>query len=122
MTFDEYIDLISRAYFTISFGEGMDGYFIQPQSVGSIGFAVYNSDFFPDESWKDLLNVYTDYIDMSVNISNDINNLLNDKNLYSKTIDTTLNKITKLYDKNSFKDNLKHFYNKNYDFYPQNKE
>ena len=53
-----YMDYIAKAMFVISFGEGFDGYFIQPCLVGSVGIAVYNERFFPDSSWKELDNVY----------------------------------------------------------------
>lgn len=119
MTFNEYMDLISRAYFTITFGEGLDGYFSQPQYVGSVGFAAYNDDFFPDESWKDLLNVYKNYDEMFEKITNDMKKLLNNQELYAQTINDTLNKINKFYNKEQFKDNLLRFYNNKYDFYPK---
>jgi hypothetical protein len=62
------MDLISRAFFTITFGEGMDGYFLQPAVVKSIGVAVYNDNFFPDRSWLNLDNVFENYDDLSKNI------------------------------------------------------
>lgn len=119
MTFSQYLDLISKAFFTVTFGEGMDGYFIQPARIGSIGFAVYNDNFFPDESWKDLLNVYKNYDDMFENIINDMHNLLNNKDLYYQTVKNTVAKRDKLYGESKYKDNLKRFYNKQYDFYPK---
>lgn len=82
MPFDEYMDLIAKAYFTISFGEGFDGYFNQPQAVRGLGMAVYNSDFFPDESWLELKNVYKSPADMENNIVNDIKELSANKELY----------------------------------------
>lgn len=119
MTFFEYIDLISRAFFTITFGEGMDGYFLQPEEVGSIGFAVYNDEFFPDKSWADMLNVFSSYDDMHENISKVMKKLLKDKDLYKKTSEYAYSKIKELYNLGAFEDNLKRFYEQKYDFYPR---
>ena len=119
LTFSEYMDLISKAYFTITFGEGMDGYFTQPQYVNSVGLAAYNDEFFPNTSWKNLKNVYKSYDEMQDLIVDDIKHLSNNKELYTQTIIEMLNKNNELYQENKYKDNLKRFYNKEYDFYPQ---
>lgn len=116
MTFDEYMDLIAKAYFVITFGEGMDGYFIQPQFVGSIGFAVYNESFFPNKSWKDLRNVYKNYEEMEEVIVADIEDLLENKEEYNSTIEKFKNEISKLYSIDKFQENLRKFYKKDYTF------
>ena len=118
LTFAQYMDLISKAYFTITFGEGMDGYFIQPQFVNSIGFAVYNDNFFPDKTWKELKNVYNSYEDLINNITNDMRKLIENEEEYNKIISETLTRHKKLYKFDWWIDNLKRFYTKNYDFFP----
>ena len=112
MTFGEFMDLISRAYFTITFGEGMDGYFSQPHYVNSIGFAVYNDTFFPNKEWKKLKNIYSSYDDMYHNIIIDIQNYANNKQKYEQIIQDFMDMITKIYQKSKFEDNLKRFYKK----------
>lgn len=47
MSFDEYKRTISRAKWTLTFGEGWDGYYLQPYFSSSIGFAVFNETFCP---------------------------------------------------------------------------
>lgn len=116
ITFAQYMDLISRAYFTITFGEGMDGYFIQPFYVNSIGFAVYNDTFFPNKQFKDLVNVYNSYDEMYQRIVDDIKYYSNNKKQYEHIIQKSINIITKIYRKSHFEDNLKRFYEKKYDF------
>ena len=118
MTFTEYMDLISRAFFTITFGEGMDGYFGQPQYVNSMGFAVYNDNFFPDESWKNLKNVYLSYDEMLDNIVSDIKRYSENKNEYEHIIEEFIDKNSKIYQFSKFEDNLKRFYKQEYDFMP----
>lgn len=68
----QFLDLIADALFCISFGEGFDGYYIQPYYAGSIGISVYNDSFFPDSQFKDFPFVYSSYEKMEHNIVDDI--------------------------------------------------
>lgn len=116
MTFSEYMDLIARAYFTITFGEGFDGYFNQPYVVGGLGMAVFNPDFFPDKSWLELKNVYGSPEDMENNIVNDIKELSANKELYYSLISKMKEKLSTLYGEDLFKRNLEKFYKKEYTY------
>lgn len=116
MTFSEYMDLIARAYFTITFGEGFDGYFNQPHVVGGLGMAVFNPDFFPDKSWLELKNVYGSPEDMENNIVNDIKELSANKELYYSLINKIKEKLFILYGEDLFKRNLEKFYKKEYTY------
>ena len=118
MTFSEYMSLIGRAFFTITFGEGMDGYFLQPEVVGSIGFAVYNERFFPNDSWNSLKNVYNSYEEMVKEIADFMRLLLKDRVLYEQTVAETLTEMQSVYKSGAFKDNLERFYKEDYDFIP----
>jgi hypothetical protein len=68
ITFDKYMDLATRCRFSISFGEGFDGYVAQPTYQNGIGFAVYNEDFFPSAKLRDLPNIFSSDDDMIENI------------------------------------------------------
>ena len=114
MTFAEYMDLISKAFFTVTFGEGFDGYFNQPLSVGSLSFAVYNDEFFPDKSWKELDNVYSSFEEMKEKIAGDMKRLLSDSNKYNETVQKSKEKKEELYSKEKFMKNLRNFYAENY--------
>jgi hypothetical protein len=118
MTFDAYMETITNAMFTITFGEGFDGYFIEPAIVGSVGLAVYNDAFFPNAKWKKMANVYADYDDMLKNIARDIKNLSNNPREYDKLAKNMLDEINKIYPREKYVDNLERFYNKKYDFMP----
>ncbi len=48
MAYDEYLKTISRAKWTLTFGEGWDAYYIQPYFSSSIGFTVFNEAFCPE--------------------------------------------------------------------------
>jgi hypothetical protein len=58
ITFDRFMDLATRCMFSITFGEGFDGYLAQPTLQGGVGFAVYNDDFFPSPHFKDYENIF----------------------------------------------------------------
>lgn len=118
MTFTEYMDLISRAFFTITFGEGFDGYYLQPPVVESIGFAVYNNEFFPSENWLKFDNVFKSYDEMHENIVGIIKQLQSDRESYLSLSKQVKTKHDKLYSYEKFHSNLKRFYNKDYDFVP----
>ena len=57
LTYQEYKKLVSTARWTLTFGEGLDGYFIEPVFSGAIAFAVYNEIFFTPD-FKPLQTVY----------------------------------------------------------------
>ncbi len=49
MTYRQYREVIQRAKYALTFGEGLDGYFVEPIFSGGIGLAFYNDRFFtPD--------------------------------------------------------------------------
>ena len=60
MSFDEYRQTISRAKWTLTFGEGWDAYYIQPYFSRSIGFTVFNEAFCP-EHMRAVPTVFPDY-------------------------------------------------------------
>ncbi len=118
LTFAEYMDLISRAFFTVTFGEGMDGYLNQPIYKNSLGLAVYNEDFFPGKSWMNLRNIYPDYETMIRNICSDLQELYSDSDLYYKVIEEHRQMLGSIYVTNNYVDNLRRFYLGEYDFFP----
>jgi FkbM family methyltransferase len=75
MALDDYLDLASRAMFSITFGEGMDGYYIEPILAGAISFAVYNSTFFPTE-FKNHPGIFQDWNSVVSRLPEIVNNLL----------------------------------------------
>ena len=118
LTFSEYMDLIARSYFTITFGEGMDGYFLQPSAVGSVGIAVYNNEFFPNKTWNNLFNVYTSYEELLNNITTDLKKMISNKDLYYQTSSAVTEKCKEIYSFEGWLNNIKRFYQRNYDFIP----
>ncbi len=60
MAYEEYKRLIVAAKWSLTFGEGLDGYFIEPIFSGAISFAVYNERFFTPD-FGALATVYASY-------------------------------------------------------------
>lgn len=83
MHLNDYKKLISKAMFTITFGEGYDGYFLEPYLSDSIGFCVLNKTFFPKE-FKKQPTTYSSWSEMLNNIVEDIKKYENNENLYTK--------------------------------------
>ena len=71
MTYSVYLQIISEARFSLTFGEGLDGYFLEPVFSGGIGIAVYNNRFF-DEEYKNLPFVYASWDDLAECFSADV--------------------------------------------------
>ena len=58
MKYRKYREIIQRAKFSITFGEGLDGYFVEPIFCGGIGLAIYNDRFFTPD-YKDLEGIFS---------------------------------------------------------------
>jgi hypothetical protein len=109
LRYEDYKDFASRAKFTITFGEGFDGYFLETCFSGGVAFAVYNDDFFPSKTFSKFENTYDSYANMQKNICNDIN-FLNYRALYKKIVQKNFDEISKFYSFSTYKNNLKEFY------------
>ena len=114
MKYVDYLKLIGKAKWMITFGEGLDGYFVESLRSGTVAFSVYNSMFFSEE-YKNLDNVYSNYNQLYENIVDDIRRL-NRQDLYVKIVEKC-NKIDKkMYDDNEYKNNIKNYYLGKYTF------
>lgn len=71
MTYSAYLKIISEAKFSLTFGEGLDGYFAEPVFSGGIGVAVYNDRYFSEE-YKKLPFVYASWEDLAQNFAADV--------------------------------------------------
>ena len=102
ITFDTYIDLASRCMFSITFGEGFDGYLSQPMQLGGVGFAVYNDRFFPNSKFHKLYNIFDNKEMMLRDLPIRIKKLLAHPKLYKSTNLKFLDLHNKLYDKKNY--------------------
>lgn len=119
MPYETYLKYITKAYFVITFGEGFDGYLLEAIRLNTVGIAVYNMEFFPNEKWKNLRNIFNSYEDLCENLVNFINELLDSKKVYNDVCFCCQELYNQEYQEKAFNNNLKRFYESNYDFYPK---
>lgn len=114
LKYDNYKDLASKAKFSITFGEGLDGYFIETVFSGGISFAVYNEYFFSDE-FKNLEVLYNSFNELNEKIADKIKSLDNEVE-YNKVHQKISKIVNKIYSLDHLENDLKEYYTKKYDF------
>ncbi|QJX47552.1 hypothetical protein HMJ29_11620 [Hymenobacter taeanensis] len=112
MRYEDYKLLESKAKWSISFGEGLDGYIVGPTLRGGIGFAVYNKEFFTEE-FLNLPNIFDNFDTLAQNVVSFIEN--NDtKLLYENVRLSAYEIIDSKFNYHDFKNNVKLFYEEKY--------
>jgi hypothetical protein len=119
ITFDRFMDYATRCLFSITFGEGFDGYLAQPIHQGGIGFAVYDDRFFPSSHFKQYLNIFNDADEMINCICDRIQFLLNDRPAYVKLNDQFRKEYHKLYRYEEYVDQIKKLALKQFEVFPK---
>lgn len=114
MKYDVYKKNIGKAKFAITFGEGLDGYFIEPILSGGIGFAVKNSIFF-NHQFENASTVYKNYETLYDTIIEDIKKLDNEI-MYNKLNEELIQKAEEIYSLNRLEKNIENYYLGNIDF------
>jgi uncharacterized protein (DUF3084 family) len=104
--------LIAKAKWSLTFGEGLDGYFVEMALTGGVPFAVYNDRFFPPE-FRDLPTVYDTWPDLQIFIVKDIPNLDHDA-LYHAAGEPIRKELNHLYDRERYRENVRLFYEEQY--------
>lgn len=101
ISFDQYMDYATRCMFSISFGEGFDGYVAQPFYQGGIGFAIYDPEFFPSEEFRKYYNIFDNADEMVGQICTRMRKLMLDRDSYERLNTEYLRELKRLY---SFED------------------
>ncbi|MCP4667873.1 MAG: hypothetical protein GY849_16100 [Deltaproteobacteria bacterium] len=118
MKFDVYRKTISSARFAITFGEGYDGYFLEPFLCDSVAFAVYNETFFPSE-FADLPTIYTSWESLYDNLAADIRRLEAHADEYRRVQAVTEKLIRRYTSREISWRNLVDFYRRKFTFLPK---
>ena len=113
MKYDVYKNYASRTKFTITFGEGLDGYYLETVYSGGISFAVYNETFFTKE-FENLHSLYKSFDELLNKIIFDIYFFDNEEN-YNKYNEVQNTILSKMYSFDKLKFNVKQFYLNNFD-------
>jgi hypothetical protein len=114
LTYEQYKETISNAKWSLTFGEGFDGYFVETIFSGGIGFSVYNDKFFP-KGFKNLMTVYDDY-DLLIERIIDHIKYLDNESRYTDYQKTQFDLCHAQCDFGKYVDRLKAFYSGNYTF------
>lgn len=115
MSYEDYKKIISRAKFTITFGEGLDGYFVESILSGSVSFAVYNEIFFTPV-FKELPTVYSSFDILLDKVIDDILKYNSNNELYKNYNYELKMIINSIYSYNRLQKNIKDYYLGNIDF------
>jgi hypothetical protein len=118
ITYDQFMDLATRCCFSITFGEGFDGYLVQPMHQQGIAFAVYNKNFFPSEDFLNFYNIFPSGDAMISGIVDKIRTLENDAELYRKTNRATMSIYESLYTKQDYLNRIERLIHRDFDLYP----
>lgn len=114
MKYQDYLKNIGKAKWVITFGEGLDGYFVESLRSGTMAFAAYNPVFFNDK-FKDLENVYSSYNNMYENIVEDIKKL-DVRAKYEKIVKRCIAIDKVEYNDKEYINNIKKYYQGDYTY------
>ena len=114
LTYEQYKSTIAQAKWALTFGEGLDGYIIEPIFSGAIAFAVYNEDFFTPD-FKDLSTLYPSFDHLLDVIVKDMARL-DDEEVYKDYQQEQFDLCAKYYSGQQYRENIKRFYESNYTF------
>lgn len=110
ISYEGFKNLIARARFSITFGEGMDGYFIEPIFSGAIGCAVFNTRFFPGH-FKGTDFVYDSWDELIANLVTDIR-ACEDSRTFTAVNERQFSLLSRIYSFDAYRNNITLFYEK----------
>jgi len=114
MKYEDYKSLLQRARWSLTFGEGLDGYLVETVFSGGIAFAVYNSKFFTSD-FQSLRTIYQNWDELATRISHDIDDL-SVSSRYDAYQKVEYALCAKHYDHSVYVDNLRKFYAGEYSY------
>lgn len=114
LTYADYKATIEKAKWLVTFGEGLDWYFLETVFSGGISFAVYNEEFFPIE-YKQLPTVFTSYEQMRQVLPAMLERL-NNPAAFNECHTTLFDFLKRHHRYDEYVEKLRAFYRGNYDF------
>jgi hypothetical protein len=112
LSYADYKGLIRRAKWSLTFGEGLDGYFSEPVFSGGISFAVFNPRFFIP-AFAELENVYPSWEELCDRIAKDIQRL-DEPATYKRCWQQAYDLLSDHLNTERFRENLRTFYRGEY--------
>ena len=114
LSYEDYMKLARRAKWSLTFGEGLDGYFVEPNYSGGIPFAVFNDRFFTTE-FAELETVYPSWEVLMERITTDLRRL-DEPVAYQQCWQQIYELVKDLHSPEKFRENLRLFYRGEYTF------
>lgn len=112
LSYEDYKRLIRRAKWSLTFGEGLDGYFSEPVFSGTISFAVFNPRFFTP-AFSELETVYPSWADLADRIADDLQRL-DEPEIYNRCWRQAYDLLSDHLNTDHFRENLRMFYRGEY--------
>lgn len=119
ITFDKFMDLATRCTFSITFGEGFDGYLAQPTLQGGIGFAVFNDEFFPSRHFLDYENIFESADAMVAGVCDVMRQLLADPERYCQLNAAFAAEYDALYSKEEYTEKVRKLTLGEFEIFPE---
>lgn len=114
MTYEQYKEIIRQAKWSLTFGEGLDGYFAEPIFSGGVSFAVFNDRFFTQE-FRSLRTVYPSWEIAAQSIAADLGRL-DRHDEYKSCWRGAFDLLSAIYQVDRYRENLRRFYARQYTF------
>jgi hypothetical protein len=114
LTYEQYKQTISKAKWALTFGEGLDGYFVEPVFSGAISFSVYRPEYFTADFQK-LRTVYADWDVLTAKICSELR-LLDKLEAFIAYQQQQFDLCAKEYNRANYVKNLELFYLGKYTF------
>lgn len=114
LAYKDYVNLTLRAKWALTFGEGLDGYFVDPIFSGGVSFAVFNDRYFTP-AFAELENIYPSWEVLIDRIVADMRRL-DEPVTYKRCWRQAYDLLSTLYNTERFRENLRMFYRGEYTF------
>jgi hypothetical protein len=118
MRYEEYLHAVQRSKYSVSFGEGLDNYFIEACFSGGIGFAVYHATFMLPELLE-FDNVFTSYSEMERRLPGVIARLEEDECYRKRLWRQNYQLLSGIYDDQIYSRKLMEYLDGSFDYFPK---
>jgi hypothetical protein len=112
--YEDYMRLVRRAKWSLTFGEGLDGYFAEPVWSGGVAFAVFNDRFFTP-AFAELETIYPSWAALMERMPSDLQRF-DEPVAYNRCWRQAYDLLSDLYSVDRFRQNLRMFYRGEYTF------
>jgi len=112
--YQDYLRLARRAKWSLTFGEGLDGYFAEPVWSGGVSFAVFNDRYFTP-AFAELETIYPSWAALIKRMPLDLQRL-DEPVAYNRCWRQAYDLLSDLYSVDRFRQNLLMFYRGEYTF------